>query len=127
MQKKTNGSKTLGILGASIAGLAATAYFFFSSKAKVHQRHAKAWAIKMKGDVIEKLEKGREVTESVYREIIDSVAKEYAREKKASEPEINMLAEDLKKHWKALSKLAKGAKQEMTKGVARVAKKVRLR
>ena len=80
MQKKTNSSHArIGLLGASVAGLAATTYFFFGSKAKAHQRYAKAWAIKMKGDVVGKLETGREITESMYHEIIDSVAKEYAR------------------------------------------------
>ena len=101
MKKKINSSKgvKLAVLGVAIAGLAATAYFFFGPKGKMHQRHAKAWAIKMKGDVIEKLEKAQDVTESAYHNIIDSVAKEYARNSKAAKSEINLLAKDLKKHW----------------------------
>ena len=73
----------LAVAGASLAGLAATAYFFFGPKGKKHRQHAKAWAIKMKGDVIEKLEAAREITEPVYREIIDTVAREYEKGKKA--------------------------------------------
>lgn len=112
------------VIGASLAGLAATAYFFFGPKGKKRRQHAKAWAIKMKGEVVEKLEKAREITEPVYREIIDTVAKEYKKGKKAGQPEIEALATDLKKHWKSMSALAIAAKADMAKNATRVAKKV---
>jgi len=124
MQKKTNKAKVVkyAVIGASLAGLATTAYFFFGPKGKKHRQHAKAWAIKMKGEVVEKLEKAREITEPVYREIIDSVARDYKKGKKASQPEIAALAADLKKHWKSMSALAVAAKQEVAKNATRVAK-----
>jgi hypothetical protein len=123
MQKKTNVVK-YAVIGASLAGLAATAYFFFGPKGKKRREHAKAWAIKMKGDVVERLEKAREITQPIYHEIIDTVAKEYKKGKKASQPEIVALAQDLKKHWKSMSALAIAAKQEVAKNASRVAKKV---
>jgi hypothetical protein len=119
--KKSNVVK-IAVIGASLAGIAATAYFLFGPKGKKHRQHAKAWAIKMKGEVVEKLEKAREITEPVYLEIIDTVAKEYKQGKKASQPEIAALAADLKKHWKAISKMAVAAKQKATKDASRVAK-----
>jgi hypothetical protein len=127
MQKKMNKSNAvkLAVVGASLAGLAATAYFFFGPKGKKHRQHAKAWAIKMKGDVVEKLERAREITEPVYLEIIDTVAKEYEKGKKASRPEIEALAKDLKKHWKSMSKLAMAAKQNVAKDATRVAEVAR--
>ena len=126
MQKKASKSNAVkyAVIGASLAGLAATAYFFFGPKGKKRREHAKAWAIKMKGEVVEKLEKAREITEPVYREIIDTVAKEYKKGKKASQPEIEALAQDLKKHWKTMSALAVAAKQDVAKNASRVAKKV---
>jgi hypothetical protein len=124
MPKKTNKAQVVkyAVIGASLAGLAATAYFFFGPKGKKRREHAKAWAIKMKGDVVEKLEKAREITEPIYHEIIDTVAKEYKKGKKASQPEIVALAEDLKKHWKSMSALAVAAKQEVAKGATQVVK-----
>lgn len=125
MQKKSTNSNTkkLVVAGASLAGIAATAYFFFGPKGKKHQQHIKAWAIKMKGDVVEKLEKAREITEPVYQEIIEKVAKEYKKGKRASQQEIDALAVDLKKHWKSISKLAITAKQELSKKASRIVKK----
>ena len=130
MQKKTaeGGSHTavkLGIIGASVAGLAA-AYFFLGPKGKQHRAHTKAWAIKMKGDVVEKLENAKDVSESVYREIVDSVADEYTKGKKAGGREISALAQDLKKHWKSLSHSVKSAKRDVSASAVRVAKKAGL-
>ncbi len=127
MKKKTtkSGSSTVKFvaLGASLAVLAATAYFFLGPKGKKHQRHAKAWAIKMKGDVVEKIETAREISEPVYHEIIDSVAAEYEKGMKASHEEISALAQDLKKHWKTISNSARAMKRDVVKSAGRVAKK----
>jgi hypothetical protein len=114
-----NDSKTveLAVLGASLAGLAAAAYFFLGPKGPKNQKHTKAWAIKMKGDVVEKLEKAREVSEPIYHEIINSVAKEYEKNKKAGHAEIGDIVQDLHKHWKTIGKIAKSVKQDVTKDI----------
>ncbi len=124
MEKKTNKSNVIkyAVIGASLAGLAATAYFLFGPKGKQNRQHIKAWAVKMKGEVIEKLETAREITEPIYHEIIDSVAKDYKKSKKASQEEIDAIADDLKKHWKSMSKLAISAKNEIAKDASRVSK-----
>lgn len=93
-------------LGASLAGLAATAYFLITEEGKKNQKQAKAWAIKMKGDVIEKLENAREVSEPVYHQIIDTVAAKHEKIKNNGPKEVKELAKDLKKHWSFISDLA---------------------
>jgi hypothetical protein len=107
---KGSGVVKMAVLGASLAGLAASAYFFFGPNGKKNQKHAKSWAIKMKGDVVEKLEKAKEVSEPVYHQIIDTVATKYAKGAKISQVEIDELAKDLKKHWKTMSAVV-GAKK----------------
>lgn len=122
-KKSDSGAVSLAVLGASLAGLAATAYFFLGPKGKKNQKSVKAWAIKMKGDVVERLEKAKEVSEPAYNEIIDLVAAEYAKGKKASREEIAALSADLKKHWKTLSRGTRVAKGDASK-VAKKIKKV---
>ena len=112
----------LVVLGATLAGLAATAFFFFGPKGEKNQKHAKAWAIKMKGDVVEKLEAADGVTEAVYREIIDSVAADYKKAMKAGDEEIGALAQDMKEHWKAIVSSAEEAKRDAGKDAAKIAK-----
>lgn len=111
------------VVGASLAGLAATAYFLFGPKGKKHQKQVKAWAIKMKGDVVEKLEKARDISEPVYHEIIDSVATTYEKGKKASQKEIKALARDLKAHWKTIGSLARATKRDVAKSARKVVKR----
>ena len=121
--KKGSGAVELAVIGASLAGLAATAYFFLGPKGKQHQKHAKAWAIKMKGDVVEKLETARDISEPVYNEIVDSVAKEYEKGRKAGREEVRALSRDLKKHWKTISRGAKTVKRDVVKTAKKAAKK----
>jgi hypothetical protein len=124
MQKKVNKATAikLAVVGASLAGLAASAYFLFGPKGKKNRQHIKSWAIKMKGDVVEKLERAKEITEPIYDEIVETVAKEYRKGKKATQPEIDALATDLKKHWKSISNLAVATKQDIAKDAAKIAK-----
>jgi gas vesicle protein len=116
----------LSIVGASLAGVAAITYFLFGPKGKIHQKHLKSWAIKMKGDIVEKLETAREVSEPVYHEIIDSVASEYKKGMKAGKEEVEELAKDLKKHWKTLVDSSETIKVNAKEGVKRVIKKAKL-
>jgi len=101
-KSESNTAKIVAV-GASVAALAATAYFFLGPDGKKHQKHAKAWAIKMKGEIVEKLEMVREISQPVYNEIVDSVAAEYAKTMKGDHAEVRQLANDLKKHWKTIS------------------------
>jgi hypothetical protein len=129
MQKKSDNSNTikLAIAGASVAALAATAYFFFGPNGKKNQKHAKAWAIKMKAEVIEKLEAAKEITQPIYQDIIESVAAEYKKGKTASLQEIDELAADLKKHWKSMSKIAIEGKKELSKKAPKIIAKAKNR
>ncbi|OIO30883.1 hypothetical protein AUJ77_01520 [Candidatus Nomurabacteria bacterium CG1_02_43_90] len=129
MTKKTTNkgsdAVTIAIIGTTVAGLAAAAYFFLGPKGKKNQKHAKAWAIKMKGDVVEKLETAREVSEPIYQGIIDSVVAEYVKGEKASREEIEELAKDLKKHWKTLAGGIKTVKRDVASTAKKVSKKAK--
>ena len=122
MPKKSSTAVRLGLIGMTVAS-AAAAYFFLGPKGKKHQKQTKAWAIKMKGDVVEKLETAREVSEAIYHEIIDSVAAEYKKGAKGGSEEINALAQDLKKHWKTISNSGKVATSDIIESVKNAAKK----
>ncbi|MBX4189382.1 hypothetical protein KW785_02185 [Candidatus Parcubacteria bacterium] len=88
------------LVGAGLAAVAAGAYFFLGPNGKKHQKKMKGWMVKMKGEVLERLEDAREMTEPVYNEIIDGVAQTYSVANKVPKSEIVALATDLKRHWK---------------------------
>ncbi len=105
--KETSNILKYTTIGVSLASLAAGAYFFFGPKGKKHQKHAKAWVIKMKGDIVEKLESAKEVTEPIYHAIIDTVAADYKKKIKNSQGDMAEIVDDLKKQWKNLNKAVK--------------------
>jgi radical SAM superfamily enzyme with C-terminal helix-hairpin-helix motif len=64
--------------------------------------------VKMKGEVLEKLENAKEITEPIYAGIVETVAGKYIKAGKISKEEINELARELKRHWKTISHSVKG-------------------
>lgn len=100
MNGKTLPTKKTVAIGASVAALAAATYYFFGPEGKKHQRDFKGWMIKMKADIIEKIEDAGEVTEPIYDKIVDEVAMAYAKAGKVNQEEIAPYADILKRQWR---------------------------
>ncbi len=107
-------------VGAGVAALAAASYYFFGPEGQKHRKTVKGWMLKMKAEVIEKIEGVQEVTQATYDAIVDSVASKYN-----SYPEIGTMVDMLKKQWKGISSNAHGARKSAKKKVATVKKVVK--
>jgi gas vesicle protein len=89
----------MGIAGA--IGAVAGSLFLYGTKAGAMQRKKiKGWSVKMKGEVLEKLENLKDITEEKYQATIDAVAVRYQRVKTIDPDELSALVNDLKKHWR---------------------------
>jgi hypothetical protein len=106
-------------VGAGVVALAAAGYFFLGPKGKKNQKVTRAWMIKMKGDVVERLESAQDVTKEAYDSIVDSVGGAYETIAGGKE-EVALLATELKSHWKSISS---GAMQKRKKTTKRTSKK----
>lgn len=120
MVKKTEGEKGLDAkaimgIGAGVAALSAAAYVLFGKDGKKNRKVIRGWAIKMKGEIIEKFENAKEITEPVYHQIIDDVQAKYAKLKNVDQAELISVINDIKKHWKAIKKEASGKKPKTAK------------
>ncbi len=103
MQKKTESNVGKVIAGvAGIAALSVAAYMLFGPEGKKNRKQISGWSVKMKGEIIEKFEKAKEVTEPIFNKIVDDAAIKYAKVKGVSTEELNSVVADLRKHWKAL-------------------------
>lgn len=127
VQKKTKGSDTGKAIavGAGIAALSVAAYMLFGPNGKKNQKSIKGWAIRMKGEIIEKLEAVKDVTAPVYERVVSEVAAKYAKLKNVDAQDLEAEVVNLKKHWKALVKttVKKGSKKVVKK--ATTAKKTK--
>lgn len=106
MAKKSTG-KTMAV-AVGIAGLAAAAvaggYFFYGKDGAKHRKNIKAWSIKAKGEVLEKLEKAKDVSEVVFQQAVDAASAKYSKTKGVTPEELAAFTKNLKKHWKDIKK-----------------------
>ena len=116
MEKKNVSKKGMSAgavvgIGATVAALGAAAYILFGPNGKKNKKAIKGWSIKMKGEIIEKLEQAKEITEPVYHKIIDEVSAKYAKVKNIDAKDVALAVAEVKKHWKTMMKDAKPKKK----------------
>lgn len=96
MAKKISTTKLVA-LGTGAIALAAGTYYFFGPEGKIHRKKAGGWMIKMKGEIIEKIEQAEEVIEKVYHGIVDAVLATYITAGKIDPALLQEYATGLKK------------------------------
>ena len=90
----------LGLTAIATAG----AYLFYGNDAKKHRKQVKSWAMKLRAETLEKIEKLRAIDKATYERIIDDVAQRYEKIKDVSAEELSQLSHELKGHWKKIQK-----------------------
>ncbi|HBA60268.1 MAG TPA: hypothetical protein DCZ92_05540 [Elusimicrobia bacterium] len=99
--------KSKKMIGAGIllGAVAAAATYFLTGKRGVHNREKiAAWTLKMKGEVLAKMKKMKEVNQEAYYALVDEIADRYERVEKVSAEEIKRLRPEIKNAWKHISK-----------------------
>ena len=110
MAKKSSIGKEIAV-GVGIAAAVATvagAYFLYGSKdASKNRKKIKAWSLKAKGEILEKLEKLSDINEEIYHKIVDEVSEKYKKIKNIDLEDVEKFAGELKSHWKKIEKEVK--------------------
>jgi hypothetical protein len=112
MSKKQTNKKGMSAgamigIGASVAALSAAAYLLFGPDGNKNRKAIRGWAVKMKGDIIEKFEEAKEITEPVYHKIVNEAKAKYSQFQNVDKKELEDLVADIRKHWKIIAKNAK--------------------
>ncbi len=114
-KKKSNSSNYFAWgagLGALVAGVAG-AYFLYGTKEGAKKRKKiKSWTLKMKGDVMKRLEDMKEVNEEVYNKVVDEVGSKYEKVKSIDPEEVAKLVVEMKRYWKHIQKDLKNSTQK---------------
>jgi len=98
------------IIGAGIglAALAAAgAYFLRGEKGARHREKIRGWALKMKGEVLGKLESANKIDRDTYLRLVDKVAGRYAGMETVTKAELQHLTVELKNAWSHIDKKLK--------------------
>jgi len=109
-QKKKAGSSAGAAVavGAGVAVLGAAAYLLFGPEGKKHRKDLKSWMLKMKGEVMEKMEKAKDLSAEAYAKIIADVEAKYKAMKNVDAAEVEKEIASLKKNWREMVKNAGG-------------------
>lgn len=110
-------------LGAFVAGVAG-AYFLYGAKEGAKRRKKiKSWTLKMKGDVMKRLEDMKEVNEEIYNKVVDEVGSKYEKVKSIDPEEVANLVIEMKRYWKHIQKDLKTSPKKKTPAKKKVASK----
>lgn len=121
--KESHSVGVMGVIGGLAAAAAVGAYYVYNSKdAKKKIKNVKGWALRAKGEVLDKLEDMKDVTEEKYKTTVDSVLSKYGKIKKVEGPDILKLADELKSHWKTITRELKAGAKSVKKVVKKSAK-----
>lgn len=105
-----------GIAVVATLAAAAGAYFIYGTKegAKTKKK-IKGWALKAKGEVLEKLENLKDVSEDKYKEVVASVMKKYEKMRDEHGDDLDAVTKELNGYWSHLKKHIAPAKKTTKK------------
>lgn len=109
-----SGAKMAGV-AAGLAAVGAGAYYLMGPKGKMHQQKAKALFAKMEKEVKSEMKKAKEVSMPIYHKAVDIVSKNYVKQYKMHEKDIEAFAKKLKGEWKGASAVVKKSIQTFKK------------
>lgn len=101
--KKGVSAVTVGVgIVAAVAAAAAGGYFLYGKDGAKNRKKIKGWMLKAKGEILDQMEKGKEMTEETYHKVIDNVAQKYQAIKGIDPAELQQMTKELKSHWKSI-------------------------
>ena len=121
MSKKVNVGISVGIAAAAAA---LAGYFFYGKDGKKRLKKLKGWMLRAKGEIIEKVERLKEVNEESYYAIVDEVLHRYTKAREVGKDELLALSSELKKHWKDIREEFETVEKKTAKRTKRGLKRV---
>lgn len=123
-KKKTTSKKDIGtglIISAAAAAAIAGGYFLYGPQGKQNRKKIKGWTLKAKGEVLQEIEKMKEVSQDGYHKVVDKVLKKYGKMAGVTSGEVMQLGKELRSHWKNIQESA--PKKSAKKSTSSKAKK----
>lgn len=101
----------------AIASVIAGAYYLYGSKdGAAKRKQLAAWSVKMKGEVLQGIEKLKDVSEPKYKEIVKQVSAKY---KQVDKGELKKVVDEMMSTW---NKMKKEVNVEIAKKQAQIEK-----
>lgn len=106
----------VGIFAAGAAAAAAAGLFLYGKNAVSNRKAVRGWAIKMKGEVLDEIERMSKISGKDYQALIDKIARKYAGLAHVGKKDLARTAKELKGQWRHISaRLEREARARLTK------------
>ena len=113
MANSKNGKAGLAVVLGAAALASAGAYFLYGSKsAKKNRQKVKSWALKAKAEVLEQVEKVKQIDTDQYKAVVDDVVARYKGAQGVTEKELKGLGKELMGYWDDLARTVKTKKKK---------------
>ena len=113
------------VLGAGLATIGASAYYFLGPNGKKNQKNAKIWMTSMKNEIEKKVSNAKKVTAPTYHKIVDTISDMYSAKHKEHKGEIEAFANYLKLELKDLKAQVKPIQKSTKKIIKSTTKKAK--
>lgn len=103
---KKSGSHILadvGIFAAGAAAAVAAGLFLYGKNAASNRKAVRGWVVKMKGEVLDEIERMGKISGKDYQILVDKVARRYAGLAHVGKKDLARIAKELKSQWKYIS------------------------
>lgn len=91
-----------GVTGLLVAATLGANFLFNTKKGKQSLKHIKSWAFKMKGEMLERLEKAKDISEEKYLALVDELGEKYKKVKGMTAEEVVEATQELRGQWKKI-------------------------
>ena len=125
---KSSGMGTAMKVGAGVAIAAAAiagAYLLYGKDGAKNRKKVRSWGLKMKAEILEKMEQMPELSEAVYTKTIDEVSKHYKALKNIDPKELQQMVSEMKGHWASIKKQITPKAKKVVKKATKTAQKVK--
>jgi hypothetical protein len=117
--KKQGDTSKVFVTGAML-GAAAALVFVANAQDKAKRKKMRGWALRARGEILEKIENTQAITKDRYEEIVSQVMRKYEKTKSTTEAEVKSLERDLHRSWRHIVAELPAAKQDILTGVRRL-------
>lgn len=103
-KSKSHIAVDMGMFAAGAVAAAAGTLFLYGKGSRHNRKNVRGWMMKAKGEIVDEMERMREINEKVYHELVDAVSRQYGKLQHVDQKDLQKIVRELKSHWKEISR-----------------------
>jgi hypothetical protein len=102
-QTPRGGGKKALVIGVGLAALGAAAYTLLGPRGSKNRKMLRGWALKMYGEIMDRVEDVKDLSEPIFEKIVEEVSKKYAKLKNIDQEDVDEAIAEIRRQWKKVT------------------------